>query len=600
MEAPLTVHRRALHSATKVALPVLVAISGLAFADASQAARTIYVGSNGGGIAAFSLAPTGATTLVPGSPFPTSGSFVRAVSVSPDGRFLFNSNTSNETTNAFTIGANGSLTAAPGSPYTDGGIDPTSSVVSPDGKFVAFTNNNFVSHSISVWSIASSGQLTPTAGSPFAVTGANNLGAVAMTPDGRRIYVADQGGTSKIYALDMSTAGILTPTAGFTPATLADVRDLSTAPDGTRLYAARDGASDAVTGFSIAADGALAPIVGANIGVGNDPEAITMSPKGDRMFVINTVPNSVSVLSIAASGGLSSTVGPFVTSPAQAISSLAIAPGGDVLFAGGAVSGTNIFRWSIGAGGALTTLAPSPFASGSTGPSTRGLAITPDQPPTAAATATVGANRTVGFDAAKSSDGDGTIATYNWNFGDGQSASTSTPSTTHTYNADGKYVATLRLTDNEGCSTSVIMAGAAIYCGGSGAAQTTVSLSIDATAPVVSALKAKTRKRKTSLSYSLSESSSVSAAIDRVSKGRKAGKRCAKQTPKNRKRRACARYTKLGAIKQQAVAGSNTITLPAKLGGKRLRPGRYRATLTATDGAGNASKPVARTFKIPK
>ncbi|WP_019612867.1 endonuclease [Psychromonas ossibalaenae] len=56
------------------------------------------------------------------------------------------------------------------------------------------------------------------------------------------------------------------------------------------------------------------------------------------------------------------------------------------------------------------------------------------------------------FDAAASSDPDGTITSYSWSFGDGANAATSNPS--HSYSADGSYTVTLTVTDNDGASGS--------------------------------------------------------------------------------------------------------------------------------------------------
>jgi PKD repeat protein len=77
---------------------------------------------------------------------------------------------------------------------------------------------------------------------------------------------------------------------------------------------------------------------------------------------------------------------------------------------------------------------------------------TASQPPTAllAATPTSGtAPLTVNFNAAGSSDSDGTIVSYAWNFGDGGSQTGGTTAL-RTYSAAGTYTATLTVTDNSG------------------------------------------------------------------------------------------------------------------------------------------------------
>jgi glucose/arabinose dehydrogenase/chitodextrinase len=72
-----------------------------------------------------------------------------------------------------------------------------------------------------------------------------------------------------------------------------------------------------------------------------------------------------------------------------------------------------------------------------------------NQPPIALVTtdATAGlAPIAVAFDASGSVDPDGTIATYDWNFGDGTTGTGVTA--THAYPDDGRFIATLKVTDN--------------------------------------------------------------------------------------------------------------------------------------------------------
>ena len=47
-----------------------------------------------------------------------------------------------------------------------------------------------------------------------------------------------------------------------------------------------------------------------------------------------------------------------------------------------------------------------------------------------------------------------------------------------------------------------------------------------------------------------------------------------------------------------AIAGANTIRLPARVGGHKLAKGRYRVTAVATDAAGNVSKHVRATITV--
>jgi subtilisin family serine protease len=79
--------------------------------------------------------------------------------------------------------------------------------------------------------------------------------------------------------------------------------------------------------------------------------------------------------------------------------------------------------------------------------------VVTNTPPVAVANSNIrsgDAPLTVTFDAAASSDTDGTIVSYMWNFGDGHNATGIT--TAHTYETGGNYQVTLKVTDNDGAN----------------------------------------------------------------------------------------------------------------------------------------------------
>ena len=112
----------------------------------------------------------------------------------------------------------------------------------------------------------------------------------------------------------------------------------------------------------------------------------------------------------------------------------------------------------------------------------------------------------------------------------------------------------------------------------------------DTAPPVVSGLKVTNGKK---ISYSLSEAATVQLKIEKKSKGRKAGKKCVKETKGNRNKKACTRFTPVGGtFGAPGNAGANQVSIP-----KKLTPGTYRLTMTARDAAGNVSTKVT-TFKV--
>ena len=81
--------------------------------------------------------------------------------------------------------------------------------------------------------------------------------------------------------------------------------------------------------------------------------------------------------------------------------------------------------------------------------------VVSNQPPTAVMSATPStgaAPLTVSFDGSRSTDPDGTVSSWAWSFGDGSSGTG--PATTHVYATPGTYTASLKVTDNDGASST--------------------------------------------------------------------------------------------------------------------------------------------------
>jgi YVTN family beta-propeller protein len=113
------------------------------------------------------------------------------------------------------------------------------------------------------------------------------------------------------------------------------------------------------------------------------------------------------------------------------------------------------------------------------GKGTGGIAVVPDQPPSASfSNPRARPGVPLALDASASSDSDGTVAVYGWAFGDKKTATTSEAKINHTYKTPGKYQATLTVTDNEGCSTALIYTGQTASCNGSASAAKTMTIKV--------------------------------------------------------------------------------------------------------------------------
>jgi hypothetical protein len=107
-------------------------------------------------------------------------------------------------------------------------------------------------------------------------------------------------------------------------------------------------------------------------------------------------------------------------------------------------------------------------------------------------------------------------------------------------------------------------------------------------------------RRGTTFRYRLSEVARVVFSIERPAAGRRSGKKCVRPSRKNRKKRRCTRYLFAGRFAVKSSAGLNSHHFSGRIGRGKLKPGRYRVTLAATDAAGNVSALRRFAFKIVK
>lgn len=102
----------------------------------------------------------------------------------------------------------------------------------------------------------------------------------------------------------------------------------------------------------------------------------------------------------------------------------------------------------------------------------------------------------------------------------------------------------------------------------------------------------------TTFRFSLSERSSVRVTLARAASGRRSGRVCSRPTHANARGRRCSRYLPVGTLARRLAAGNRAIGFSGRVAGRALRPGFYRATLTATDPGGNRSRSATVRFVI--
>jgi YVTN family beta-propeller protein len=286
-----------------------------------------------------------------------------------------------------------------------------------------------------------------------------NLGAIAITPDGTRAYVADRfGETVTPIALASGTPGKAI-VVGESPSAIA------IAPDGTRAYVTNS-TSDDISVIDLATDAVIATIP---LSGGFSPQAIAISPDGTRAYVLG-FDSPVTPILLATN-----TVGTPIEIEDHFLGGVAFLPNGSRAYVTdqNQVNGDRLVPIDVPA----DTLATA-FPAGET---PEAIAIVPNQGPSAGFSHSPQSSppgATVSFNAGASSDSDGSVVRYDWDFGDGSTAVNGGPSPTHTYKAPGNYTVTLTVTDNEGCSTTVVFTGQTAYCNGSSKARTTQTVTV--------------------------------------------------------------------------------------------------------------------------
>ena len=112
------------------------------------------------------------------------------------------------------------------------------------------------------------------------------------------------------------------------------------------------------------------------------------------------------------------------------------------------------------------------------------------------------------------------------------------------------------------------------------------------------ALVARTPKGTTFV-FKLSAAATSRIEIERKLPGRRKGKRCV--APRKTLKKKCTRYVKAGTLtRKKTKAGTNKVPFTGRLGRRALKPGTYRATLTASTASGLRSKPLRLTFRVVK
>jgi len=435
-------------------------------------------------VSAFSIGTNGGLTTVPGSPVSTgANSEPTAVAMTPNASVLFVANRNTDRVRGYPVGANGAIGSFLS---TTTGDAPVALAANAAGNRLFVLNSG--DDTVSTYSLgANPAATTELADSPAQVL--VSAVAIALTPDGKFLYVIAPA-ADHVLGYAVGAAGSLTPIAPPPKTTGNQPQALQVTPDGRFLYVRNANSGGGISAYAIAANGTLTELAGSPFGATiGFPLVITAN--GTRLYAGgNGTPGPVEGFTIGGSGALTE-ITPGTFSTGYPIS-MAATNDGDAVYVHNLAPDNEVTGFSAGSSGALSQLAGSPFATGGTSAGLLGTVVSPDQGPVASIVAEVTTSDIVKLTATASTDADGTIETYDWLFGDGSKATTTSPNVQHRY-ADGKYTATVTVTDDHGCSTTVVYTGQSATCNGSAAATKTTNFKVDTTV-LTPRLKAKSKQ----------------------------------------------------------------------------------------------------------
>jgi len=150
----------------------------------------LAAGQTNNAVEVFTIDADGTIAQVAGSPFAANSSVSDVRSNCASNR-VFTADNGSDLIDAYAMSSTGTLTPVPGSPFYNGatGSGPNSFdlALSPNGKFL-FTTDSF-STGVTPFAVAADGALTPVPGSPFLTN--SWLGGTAITAKGDFLYAID-------------------------------------------------------------------------------------------------------------------------------------------------------------------------------------------------------------------------------------------------------------------------------------------------------------------------------------------------------------------------------------------------------------------------
>jgi 6-phosphogluconolactonase len=259
----------------------------------------VYAGNIRGGVEAYSInQASGVLAEITGSPFQDIHS-PSAVAVDPTSRYVYVANTYGGPTNQGSVsvyainGATGALNEISGSPYTVN-YNPSSIAMDSAGRFVYLAGS---SGEVAFAINGATGALTPVPGSPFPPTNAAAVSINPVRPFGYSAYTSGVSVGLASYSVNTST-GTLSQIENLAYTAAVQAGPIAVDPTGKFVYVltAMGGAPliASIEGYSAnVSTGALTPLNAAPFVGPTGPHAMVVDRAGDFLFVTGDVVGSL-------------------------------------------------------------------------------------------------------------------------------------------------------------------------------------------------------------------------------------------------------------------------------------------------------------------
>jgi 6-phosphogluconolactonase (cycloisomerase 2 family) len=275
------------------------------------------------------------------------------------GNRAYVANSANSTVAGFTVGT-GTLVAVPNSPVSLG-YAPVAAVTTPTNSFLYIAGPG----AIYVYTINSDGSLT--ASSSGAAVAIVNVVALDISPDGNWLFGLD-GTTTVVDQFQINTStGALTSVAA-TPYSVANAvvapKAIRVAPNGALVFAALGTGGDVVFTFNTTTGALVSSQTLAPASATTSDNGLAVNSTTTNLYIARSGTNGgVAAFNIGAAGALTSVAGsPFTAGTGT--NDVVIDSTGKYVYAANRTDGT-ISGFAIGTTAALTALTGSPYASGS-------------------------------------------------------------------------------------------------------------------------------------------------------------------------------------------------------------------------------------------